>query len=139
MKCLVKVSSKINPTEDPDKVQKAIKNIFPIGSIKKDQDSITLTGDSTTLENLKKIMEQRKIRATARSIMESSIKHERSESEIKETSIEFILSKQTAFVGVVNFVEGTPSPLGDIPVEIITSDIEEFLDWFVFVEDIGEE
>jgi predicted RNA binding protein with dsRBD fold (UPF0201 family) len=139
MECLVKVSSKINATEDPDKVQKAIQNIFPTGSFQINENKITLTGDCTTLENLKNIMEQRKIRATARSIMESNMKNKTTEAGTKESSIEFTLSKQTAFVEVVNFVAGTPSPLGDINVKIITLDIEEFLDWFVFVEDMEEE
>jgi predicted RNA binding protein with dsRBD fold (UPF0201 family) len=125
MECNVKVSSKINLTEDKDKVEQAVRNIFPKGSIKIDKNYIVLQGDCSLLKNLKEIMEQRRIRATARSVMESKMKKDK---------IEFILNKQTALMGVINFIEGNQSPLGDIIVQVTTNDTEELLDWIAPVE-----
>lgn len=130
MKCLVKVSSKINPTEDAEKVQQAVENIFPIGSLKIRENLIELEGDQNSLKNLKEVLEKRKIRAACRGILESQVEGE---------TVEFTLSKQTALVGVVNFIEGTESSLGDIKVQIVTSHMEELLDWLAPVEVLDEE
>jgi predicted RNA binding protein with dsRBD fold (UPF0201 family) len=125
MDCNVKVSSKINLTEDQDKVEKAVRNIFPKGSIKIDKNYILIQGGCSLLKNLKEILEQRRIRATARSVMESKMKKDK---------IEFILNKQTALMGIINFIEGNQSPLGDIIVQVTTNDTEELLDWLAPVE-----
>lgn len=130
MECLVNISSKINATEEEHKVIKAVQNIFKGGSLKVDETRVSLQGDCSLLKNLKEILEKNKIRATARSVMESNIKNDK---------IEFILNKQTAYVGVVNFVSSTESPLGDINVQIISNNVHELLDWLAPVEFLDEE
>ncbi|MCK9150640.1 RNA-binding domain-containing protein [Methanobacterium alcaliphilum] len=130
MECLVNISSKINATEDSEKVVKSVQNIFNGGSLKIDEKMVLLQGDCSLLKNFKEILENEKIRATARSVMESSL---------SDDKIEFILSKQTAYVGVVNFVSGTESPLGDIDVQITSKNTDQLLDWLAPVEDLDNE
>ena len=119
MNCSLHVYSEVNPTEDPQKVEIAISNLFPIGELETGTSKVSLTGDISSLEKLKEILEKRRIRSTARSLMQ-----------VGENKIEFLLSKQAALVNVVNVVEDE-SPLGEIKVEITTTDVESLLDWLV--------
>ncbi len=117
MQTMVYVYSKINPTEDPEKVEKAVIHIFPQGELEIKSDHLIVRGDFDCLENLKEMLEQRKIRSAAREIMQ-----------VKGDNIEFLLSKQAALVEVVNLVE-EESPLGEIKVEITSPDPQALLDY----------
>ncbi|MBU4536000.1 MAG: hypothetical protein KKF16_09355 [Euryarchaeota archaeon] len=117
MQCSLKVYTPVNPTEDPVKVEKAITNIFKPGKLEIGPSHITLHAGIDSLFKLKEDLEQRKIRSCARSVME-----------VKENKISFILSKQAALVDVVNLLE-SKSPLGELEIEITTSDVEGLLDW----------
>lgn len=123
MKCSILVYTEINPTEDPKKVVKAITNLFPSGELERETSKVTLKGNFSSLLNLKEMLEKRKIRSTARSLMQTN-----------EDKIEFLLSKQAGLVNVVNFVEDE-SPLGDIKVEINTKDVQSLLNWLVPVSE----
>lgn len=129
MECLVKVSSKINPTEDPEKVKKSVQNIFPKGKIKLELDHVFLSGERDLLIHFKETLEKRQIRSVARSIMEHRM---------EENKVEFYVSKQAALVNVINFSEDNSAPLGDIKIEIISPEIEEILKWLAPVEEILE-
>jgi len=129
MECLVKVSSKINPTEDPEKVKKSVQNIFPKGKIKLELDHVFLSGERDLLIHFKETLEKRQIRTVARSIMEHRM---------EETKVEFYVSKQAALVNVINFSEDNSAPLGDIKIEIISPEIEDVLKWLAPVEEILE-
>lgn len=129
MECLVKVSSKINSTEDPEKVKKSVQNIFPKGKIKLELDHVFLSGERDLLIHFKETLEKRQIRTVARSIMEHRM---------EETKVEFYVSKQAALVNVINFSEDNSAPLGDIKIEIISPEIEDVLKWLAPVEEILE-
>ena len=119
MEYLVEISSKINLTEDPEKVKKSIHNIFPKGNIQQDSDKLFLRGNKELLNNFKKTLEKREIISVARLIMDNNI---------KDNVLTFYISKQTAFVNEINFSEGN-SPLGDIQIKIESSNLEEVLNW----------
>ncbi len=129
MECLVKVSSKINPTEDPEKVKKSVQNIFPKGQIKIESEYVLLSGERELLVHFKEILEKRKIRAVARSIMEKRI---------DGNKVRFYVSKQAALVNVINFSEDNSAPLGDIKIEIESENLEEVLKWLAPIEEILE-
>lgn len=117
MQCSLKVYTRVNPTEDPEKVKKAITNIFKPGEMEIGPSHITLHAGIDSLLKLKEDLEERKIRSCARSVMK-----------VQGNKISFMLSKQAALVDVVNLLE-SDSPLGELEVEITTSDVEGLLDW----------
>lgn len=129
MECLVEVSSKINPTEDPEKVKKSVKNIFPTGKIKLELNHVFISGEKDLLIHFKETLEKRKIRSVARSIMERRI---------EENKVTFYVSKQAAQVNVINFSEDNSAPLGDIKIEITSSKIEDVLNWLAPIVEISE-
>lgn len=111
----VRVETPCRPTEDPEKVTAALRNLFPDLHI----DSIEgrLVGTTERLERLRERIRDQRIRDTARRQLLSGRDGDR-------TTVS--LSKQAAFVGVVNFAAG--SPLGDIVVQIESDDLTAVID-----------
>ena len=117
----------IYPTEDPAKVEKAIKAIFP-GC------SMTLEGWSEearilvakekgkeALVPLQSLLRQDRIRDAARSILMSSV---------SDNVIIFYLNKQVAFVGHVSFsMPNAESPLEPITVRIRCENPIGLIEW----------
>jgi predicted RNA binding protein with dsRBD fold (UPF0201 family) len=120
MKCEFYARAKVNPTEDLDKVIKALSNIFDYDEIEIGDDYVCVSGGRKSLIMLRDSLIKRKIRSTARSIMIKGISNH---------EINFNLSKQSAFAGIPNFVEEELSPLGEIAVKINTDDVEKVIDW----------
>jgi len=120
MDCKIYVKTELNPTEDIDKVIKAINNLFDYDEIEIGEDYVHVSGGKESIVNLRKDLRERKIRGAARKMMLKGI---------HAGKIHFKLSKQAAFVGVPNFVEDDLSPLGEIEVEIETDNTENFIDW----------
>jgi len=113
----LKVKTRVYPTENGEKVKRAVKNIFDIELKKKDD---YITGESGKIESLDILREKLKnqaIRDSARSIFLKNM---------DEKKLKFSLNKETAFVGLVNFLE--ESKLGVIEVEIESEDILEIID-----------
>ena len=104
MKIYIKV--KLYPTEDPEKVKRAILNIFPDAKLEIFEDKILAVSES--LENMKKLLETQHIRDTARDILTSSVIGDH---------IIFKINKQVATVGKINF-SISEGPLGDIEIDI---------------------
>jgi predicted RNA binding protein with dsRBD fold (UPF0201 family) len=129
MECLVEVSSKINPTEDAEKVKKSVQNIFPKGKIIMESEYVLLSGERELLVHFKEVLEKRKIRTVARSIMEKRI---------DGNKVKFYVSKQAALVNVINFSEDNSAPLEDIKIEIESENLEEVLKWLAPIEEILE-
>jgi predicted RNA binding protein with dsRBD fold (UPF0201 family) len=110
----------INPTEDLDKVLKALSNILDYDELEIDDNYITVTGDEESLIRLRESLEKRRIRNTARKIMLKGL---------HDNVILFKLSKQAAYAGLVNIISEDLSALGEINVRIETDNVDVFLDW----------
>ncbi|MGP8188770.1 MAG: RNA-binding domain-containing protein [Methanobacterium sp.] len=110
----------INPTEDLDKVLKALSNILDYDELEIDDNYITVTGDEESLIRLRESLEKRRIRNTARKIMLKGL---------HDNIILFKLSKQAAYAGLVNIISEDLSALGEINVRIETDNVDVFLDW----------
>ncbi|MEM2907580.1 MAG: RNA-binding domain-containing protein [Candidatus Hadarchaeales archaeon] len=116
----LRVEAEIRPTEDPTKVEKAIKNIFPtlelslVGNV--------ISGESTrveALDRLHQLLRSQAILDSARSVMRRGT---------REGVVQFMLNKQAAAVGKVSFTDGE-SPLGPITVVIEARDAERLIDY----------
>ena len=116
----LRVEAEVKPTEAREKVEAAIKQIFPtlelslIGS--------SLVGESTRMESLDRLHEllrQQAIRDSARSVMLRSS---------RGNVVRFMLNRQVASVGRVSFTGGE-SPLGPIVVTLEVPDIERLVDY----------
>lgn len=120
MKCKVKAKAMVNPTEDLEKVTEALSNMFDYDDIEIGEDYVLVSGGMESLQILKDLLRERRIRDTASKILEKNA---------TSNIITFSLSKQAALVGVPNFVEGYQSPLGEIEVEIETDEVEGLIQW----------
>ncbi|MCD6535522.1 MAG: hypothetical protein J7K49_00640, partial [Thaumarchaeota archaeon] len=74
----IRVEAEVYPTESPEKVMEAVRKIFPrLGlQVRWLNDSAVVEGwgeGLEILENLKKLLKERRIRAAARNILKSSI------------------------------------------------------------------
>ncbi|MEB3755545.1 MAG: hypothetical protein GSR79_01605 [Desulfurococcales archaeon] len=121
MEVEVVVEAEVRPTEDSEKVRKAINNIF--------EGEVRLEGNIARLEcrNLSCLarfhlkLRQQRILDTARSVLKRGTFGE---------YIEFMLNKQAAFAGKVSFVtDPDESPMGPIRVLIRHPDPVEVIDW----------
>lgn len=120
MNCKIYAKTELNPTEDIDKIVKALNNLFDYDDIEIGKNYIMVSGEKESIMNLQKDLRERKIRGAARKMMLRGT---------GANKIHFKLSKQAAFAGVPNFVEDDLSPLGEIEVEIETDDTQKFVDW----------
>ena len=66
MKCEIKAKTRVNPTEDLDKIIKALSNIFDYDELEIGDDYVFVTGGKESLLRLKESLEKRRIRNTAR-------------------------------------------------------------------------
>ena len=110
----------VHRTEDVQKVVESLNNVFWYDNIIIEESEIIISGSLKGLENLKESLEKRKVRETARKILEKGI---------YKNYINFKLSKQAAFAGTPVLLDRGLSPLGEIEVKVETDDIEGFIDW----------
>ncbi len=120
----VRVSALVHPTEVEDKVRKAITNLFPVELQIRDFGIPMLIGegDLESLRNLHRRLREERILDTARHILLTGM---------EGNTIQFLLNKQVAFAGKLNFPAGEES-LGSIHVEISAENDDELLriiDW----------
>lgn len=116
----LQVEVKVKPTEDKEKVEAAVKKIFPTLELSQNENS--LVGKSVraeSLDRLHQLLRGQAIRDSARSVM---LRGRRG------SVVQFMLNKQVAFVGKVSFTGGE-SPLGPIVVTLEASDIERLIDY----------
>lgn len=122
----VKVTAQINPTEDPEKVLRALKNLFPkvefrIVGRKPFEMYVGEAEGLTPLEKLKELWRARRVRAAAREYMR---KHR-----VGETFTLFF-HKQAAYAGKPALSESEgESPLGPITLEIKSGNPKALLEW----------
>lgn len=94
----------------------AVLNLFPDLAFEREDDRVA--GTTVSLEKLRELIRNQKIRDTARGQFLAGRQGDR-------TRVR--LSKQAAYVGVVNFTSG--APLGDIVVEIEADDLASVIDF----------
>jgi len=118
------VETPVYPTEDIDKVVRAILNLF---SFRQDEIFIEkgrVIGRSNRVEVLDKFFEQirkQRILDTTREILMENK---------RENKTIFLLNKQVAFIGKVSYPpDENSSPLGPVSVEIECSSIDRLIDW----------
>ena len=116
----------VNPTEDQDKVAKAVENVF--GNMEfelKPQDGKkVLVAKDTGLSGLAKfgdLLRRERIRDAARHVLFDGLNGK---------LLTFYLNKQVAYAGHLSFSNPTgESPLGPIRVQIRCDNPSELIDW----------
>jgi uncharacterized protein len=126
MSFLVHSETEVRPTEDPEKVRKAVANILrgevEVRRIDEWSAQIIMEGkNEPSLERFRMIIQRDRIRAAARSVLRRSVDGNR---------LVFFLNKQAAYAGHVSFSapEGE-SPLGPIQVIVETENMEQLINW----------
>jgi len=126
-KCIIRIECRVNPSEDKERVIKAIKNVISMdGSITTNDynDYSILSIRLDGIERLRVIREQihsRQVMNTFRRIMNGN-------SDARSTW--FYLNKQAAYAGVVSVCESEDeSPLGPIKITIESDDIYSLIEW----------
>lgn len=118
--------AELRPTEDPDKVMRALSKLFPtmrfeLRSLGQRQ---VIEGESDqigALSYLKENLRRRRVRATAERIMRGFS---------GENLVHFMLSKQAAYVGTASLLELDELPeIGWIDVFVETENAEEVIRW----------
>jgi predicted RNA binding protein with dsRBD fold (UPF0201 family) len=118
---------KCYPTEDPRKVQDALRKVFPECSI--DEYEGGYIGRSSSPDRFMEIIRNLRILDTARGVMLRGMCGNRTS---------FTINKQVAFVGRISFIEETP-PLGGIEVVIEDEHLERLIDTIAPTTVNGEE
>ena len=122
--CRVNINCQVNPSEDPQKVELAVSNVFHNMDIYIKEDSLNAT--SQTLESLLLIHEAIHSRNTQK-VYGRNLKRNTT-----DDSTWFYLNKQAAFVDVIALCENADeSPLGPIKVIIQSKHIEQMIDWLI--------
>jgi uncharacterized protein len=112
----VRVETACRPTESLEKVTRAVRNLFP--DLQMESTGDTVVGVTDNLDRFREQIRAQRIRDTARRELLAGRHGGR-------TTVS--LSKQAAFVGVVNFAAS--SALGDIHVEIESDDLAAAIDY----------
>lgn len=106
----ITVSVTLNPTEDKEKVIKAVKNIFPDAQLHGEE---VLEGSVQDLKKFQELLERRRVRNTFESILIRNYFN---------GSTYVLLNKQAAFMGKPNIFVG--QELGPIKLEIFCDEKE---------------
>jgi len=122
----VHVEVEVNPTEDPEKVRRAMENIF--GStefeVKPHGRGSLLVAKTKGIDGLTKLynlLRRERIRDAARSVLFDGL---------GEKSIVFYLNKQVAYAGHISFSKPVAeSPLGPIRIQIRCDNPRELIEW----------
>jgi predicted RNA binding protein with dsRBD fold (UPF0201 family) len=125
---LVRVEAEVRPTEDVEKVKKAVLNLLDLDKV----DVVDLgstyklivgeSKDITSLIKLHRLLRIERILDTARNLMFKSL--------VGGNTVVLKLHKQAAYVGKVSLVtHDDESPLGPITLTITSDKIREVIDW----------
>ena len=125
IKCKIEILCSINPSEDSEKIKKAISNVFPYTTVK--TQIFSIVAQSKDLNSLEKIHE------TIHSHQSQNIYRRNLEKNLKDDSTWFYLNKQAAFVEKIAICEeSNESPLGPIKVILTSPNIDGIIDWMIF-------
>ncbi|MEM0015008.1 MAG: RNA-binding domain-containing protein [Zestosphaera sp.] len=123
---LLTVTCELRPTEDRDKVVKAITNLFTLERVEvvEDYPYSRVVGESRRVESLTKLhhlLRQERILDTVRGVLLGGK---------AGNTVEFKLHKQSAYVGRATIVTlDSESPLGPIVVRVTSDKIDEVIEW----------
>ncbi len=127
--CKIEMFCSVNPTENPEKIKKAILNVFPYSTIK--TEIFSISAQSNDLNSLEKIYE------TVHSKQTQRIYRRNLENNLENNTTWFYLNKQAAFVEKIAICEeADESPLGPIKVVLTSSRVDRIIDWIVFGNDM---
>lgn len=109
----------VEDTEVTDRVEDAVRNLFPNADLRTEEGRIV--GTTHSLDHFSELLHRQEILDTARS-----------EFFARQSGqyFSFSLKKQVAFQGVVNFAVGETDELGEIDVEVRVDDpdVESYID-----------
>jgi len=128
LSCSIEVFCAINPSEDLQKIETIILNIFP--DIEINKNNMQITGVSKKIESLSRIFEiihnRRIIDAYRRTLNQN----------LSGNSTWFYLNRQAAYVDVIALCnEEDESPLGPIKIILDSQQIEQVIDWLTSYRD----
>ena len=125
--CQIEVFSSLNPSEDPEKIKKAILNIISECDIEIEDFSVRAkTNDLQTLEKIHEYV----ISSQSQKVLQRQLKKH-----LEKNSTWFYLNKQAAFVERVILCENADeSPLGPLKIILTSSNIEAIIDVLVLPE-----
>jgi predicted RNA binding protein with dsRBD fold (UPF0201 family) len=124
---LVTVRTPCLPTEDPEKVRKAVLNLFPESTIE-EKGGVIIARTGTLWRFRELVRSHRIIDATRRIMLRGK----------QGNSTSFLINKQVAFIGKISYVE-EKLPLGSIEVSIEDDDLDKLIDALAPVTVNGEE
>jgi hypothetical protein len=109
----------VRDTEVTDRVEDAVRNIFP--NVAFEREAGRIVGETHSLEQFSEKLHEQAILDTARREFTKRA---------DEDGFSFALKKQAAFKGVVNFAVGNPDELGDIEVHVTVDSpgVDAFVD-----------
>lgn len=115
------VRARVYPTEDPEKVERAVKNLFRL-EVRREGELLTGLGEGReALARFHELLRSQGILDAARHPLEAGL---------LEGKLRFFLNRQAAYIGLVNFVEEeTKSLLGPIEVEVKGEDLPSLIRW----------
>ena len=117
----VKIKTKINLTEDINKVKNSIKNIIPEKiTINTTDKEILIENDVTLLDNIHKLVKTNKLEEVTVNILNKNK---------TEGRLLFYVNKQAAFHNKFHIIDENMSPLDDIEVLIETSNPDSIIKW----------
>lgn len=112
----VRIVSRVNPSEDPEKVSTAILNVFPDAVIETEWGYAR--GESRSLDNFGLMIRRQKMLDTTRAVLLRGMSGDRTR---------FLLNKQVAFAGKISFCD-RGQVLGPIEVTVTDEGIEALID-----------
>ena len=99
----------LRPTESPEKVRRAVLNLFPKARLEEGE---SIRGPAGSLDRFAELLRRQRILDSSREVLLGSIRGRR---------LVFHLNKQAAFAGRVSF--SAHAPLGDIRVTVVSDDL----------------
>ncbi|WP_289003179.1 RNA-binding domain-containing protein [uncultured Methanosphaera sp.] len=115
------MKTKINLTEDINKVKNSIKNIIPEKiTINTTDKEILIESDVTLLDNIHKLVKTNKLEEVTVNILNKNK---------TEGRVLFYVNKQAAFHNKFHIIDENMSPLDDIEVLIETSNPDSIIKW----------
>ena len=127
--CQIEMFCAVNPSEDTNKIKKAISNIFPHSTIT--TENFSISAQSKDLKSFEKIYE------TIHTKQSQKTYRRNLEKNLEDNTTWFYLNKQAAFVEKIAICEeADESPLDPIKVVLTSSRIDRIIDWIVFGNDM---